>query len=172
VLYFYGYPNSVSGLGSFAWLVALNFVFYFLWSNAVGGPEGKAPPGSLIYNPIVLLVGGVVGMFIIVTVIGEGMNWLRGEIMEMRGPEKEALMFKKQLDSAVHDFVETPFFSKQAWRTTEERIKDLYSEHPERVMERLSETFDRVKKTGTTKTAARLEMLIKVLQQSTKNEQS
>jgi hypothetical protein len=39
----------------------------------------------------VQLVAGVVGMFIIVTVIGEGIEWLGGKIMEMTGTEKEVL---------------------------------------------------------------------------------
>jgi hypothetical protein len=56
---------------------------------AIGGPQGAAPPGSWIYNPLVQLVAGVVGMFIIVVVIGEGMNWLRGRMMKMTGTKKE-----------------------------------------------------------------------------------
>ena len=172
VLYSYGYPNSVSGPGALAWFVGVNFLAYFLWGNAVGGPQGAAPQGSLIYNPLVQLVGGVVGMFIIVTVIGEGTNWLSGKIVEMAGTEKEAVRFKRRLDSAVHDFVETTFASKQVRKPAEKRINDLYSQHPARVLERLFETLDRVEKTGTTKTAARVEMLIKELQERTLNERS
>jgi hypothetical protein len=33
----------------------------------------------------------MIGMFIIVAVIGEGMNWLGGKIMEMIGTEKKLL---------------------------------------------------------------------------------
>jgi hypothetical protein len=91
VLYLFGYPSNVYGLGYSALLVALNLFLYFLWSNAIGGPEAAAPPGSLIYNPLVQLVAGMIGMFIIVAVIGEGMNWLGGKIMEMIGTEKKLL---------------------------------------------------------------------------------
>lgn len=172
VLYSFGYPEDVSGPGYLALLVALNFFLYFLWGNAIGGPEAAAPPGSLIYNPLVQLVAGVVGMFMIVAVIGEGMNWLGGKIMEITGTEKELLRFNKQLDSAVHDFVDVTHSSKQVQKAAETRINELYSEHPERVVECLSETLDRIKKMGTTKTAGRVEMLIKGLQDRTKNEQS
>jgi hypothetical protein len=75
VLYSFGYPDHAQGLGFFALMIALNFFFFYLLSMAPGGPQGAAPPGSWIYNPLVQLVAGVVGMFIIVVVIGEIMNW-------------------------------------------------------------------------------------------------
>ncbi len=172
VLYSFGYPGNTYGPGVWALLVALNFFLYFLWSNAIGGPEAAAPPGSPIYNPLVALVTGVIGMFIIVTVIGEGMNWLGEKIMEMTGPEKELSKFNRQLDSAVHDFVDATYSSKQAQKAAETRISELYSKNPGRVLECLSEILDRIEKLGTTKTAGRLEMLIKGLQDRTKDEQS
>lgn len=172
VLYSFGYPQNTYGLGILALLVALNFFFYFLWSNAIGGPEAAAPPGSSIYSPLLQLVAGIVGMFIIVAVIGEGINWLGGRMMEMTGTEKELSKFNRQLDSAVHDFVDATYSSKQAQKAAETRISELYSENPGRVLECLSEAFDRIKKMGTTKTAGRVEMLIKGLQDRTKDEQS
>lgn len=89
VLYSSGYPHNAQGLGVLALMIALNFFFFYLLSMAIGGPQGAAPPGSWIYNPLVQLVAGVVGMFIIVVVIGEGMNWLRGRMMKMTGTKKE-----------------------------------------------------------------------------------
>jgi hypothetical protein len=172
VLYSFGYPNNVSGPGSLVELVALNLFVYLLWGNAIGGPEAAAAPGSWIYNPIVQLAGGVVGMFVIVAVVGETMNWLGEKMMEITGTEKELLRFKKQLDSAVHNFVGATYSSKQVQRAAETRINELYSKHPELVLECLSETLERIKEMGTNKTAARVEMLIKELQHRAKNEQS
>jgi hypothetical protein len=106
-------------------------------------------------------------MFIIVAVIGEGMNWLGGRLVEMMGAEEELSKFNRQLDSAVHDFVGTIFSSKQAQKAAETRISELYMENPGRVLERLSEALDRIKKVDTAKTADRVEMLIKALQNRT-----
>jgi hypothetical protein len=101
VLYSFGYPDYVHGPGMYALLVALNFFIYFLWMNALGGPYAAAPPGASIYNPLVQLVSGVIGMFIIVVVIGEATNWLTRETM---GTEKELSRSNRQLDSrAPHD---------------------------------------------------------------------
>jgi len=171
VLYSFGYPNYVHGPGYYALFVALNFFMYFLWSNAIGGPEA-APPGSSIYSPLVQLATGVVGMFIIVAVIGEGINWLDGKMMEMTGTEKKLSKFNRELDSAVHDFVDATYSSKQAQKAAETRISELYKENPGMVLECLSETYDRIKEWGTTKTAGGVEMLIKGLQDRTKDEQS
>lgn len=78
VLYSLGYPNVLPA--SLVSLTVLNFFLWFLWSNAIGGPETAAPPGSLIYNPLFQLFAGVVGMFVMVTLMGETIVWLRQEI--------------------------------------------------------------------------------------------
>lgn len=84
VLYSLGYPNNASARGSLAFLIAYNVVLYFLWGNAIGGPDAAAPKGSWIYNPLFQLAAGAVGMFIIVTVIGETIVWLSQEIRKLR----------------------------------------------------------------------------------------
>lgn len=106
-------------------------------------------------------------MFKNVAVIGEGMNWLGGRLVEMMGAEEELSKFNRQLESAVHDFVGGIYSSKQARKAAETRIRELYMENPGRVLERLSEALDRIKKVDTAKTADRVEMLIKALQNRT-----
>lgn len=167
-----GYPNHVSGPGLGALLVALNILSLFLWSRAIGGPEAAPPQGDWFYNPLVQLVAGAVGMFVIVAAVGEATNWLGEKLMEATGREDELARFNRQLDSATHDFVGATYSSKQAQKTAETAMNKLYSERPERVIEHLSETLDRIRKMGTAKTAARLETLIKELQDRTRNEQS
>jgi hypothetical protein len=87
VLYSLGYPNDPHATASIAWLIALNLFIWFLWSSAIGGPppEGTSPPDLylLISNPLFQLFAGVVCMFIIVTVIGEAIVWLNGEISKL-----------------------------------------------------------------------------------------
>jgi hypothetical protein len=85
VLYSSGFPHSatLSATGSLAFLISYNLFLYFIWANAVGGPEAGAPQGSGFYNPLFQLVAGVVGMLIIVAVIGEVTVWLRREIEKM-----------------------------------------------------------------------------------------
>jgi len=85
VLYSLGYPNNPHATASVAYLIALNLFIWFLWSSAIGGPppEGTSPSDSLIYNPLFQLFAGVVCMFIIVTVIGEAIVWLNGEISKL-----------------------------------------------------------------------------------------
>jgi hypothetical protein len=82
VLYSSGFPNSAtfSATESLAFLISYNIFLYFIWANAIGGPEAAAPQGSGFYNLLFQLVAGVVGMLIIVTVIGEAIVWLRREI--------------------------------------------------------------------------------------------
>jgi hypothetical protein len=81
VLYSLGYPNNPSATASIAWLIALNLFIWFLWSSAIGSP----PPdhGSWVYNPLFQLFAGVVCMFIIISVIGEAIVWLNGEISKL-----------------------------------------------------------------------------------------
>jgi hypothetical protein len=172
VLYSLGYPNSASIAGSWAFPVVLNLFLYFIWSNAIGGPEGGASQGSWIYNPVIQLIAGVAGMFMIVAVAGETINWLGERIIEMTGSEKELLTFNKELDSAVRDFVDAVYSSTKVQTAAEARIRELHSEHPELVDKYLAETLDRTRKMGPAKTAARVEMLIKELHDETKNEQS
>ena len=143
-------------------MIAFNIMVYFLLGNAIGGPEAAARPGSWIYNPLVHVVGGVVGMFVFVTVVGESMNWLGKRIGEMAW-RNEPERFKRQLDRAVHDFVEAAYSSKNAQRAVEARIIELYSEHPEQAMRYLSEVLGRTKSTGSPKTATRVEMMIEEL---------
>jgi hypothetical protein len=82
VLYSSGFPNSatLSGTGGLALLISYNLFLYFIYTNAIGGPEAAAPQGTLIYNQLFQLVAGIVGMLIILTVIGEMIVWLRREI--------------------------------------------------------------------------------------------
>jgi hypothetical protein len=110
-------------------------------------------------------------MFIIVTLTGEAISWLAGTVMEMAGPQKEALRLNKRLKSAVHDFVQATYSSAKAQKQTETRIKELYSIHPELVDRYISETLNRVEKTGSAKTAARVKTLMKELRDTTKKEQ-
>lgn len=75
-LYSSGYPNNRSSMGSLAFPIFFNVVIWMLIGNTIGGPEAGAPPGSWIYNPLFQIMGGIIGMFIIVAVIGEGIVWL------------------------------------------------------------------------------------------------
>lgn len=172
VLFSYGYPDNVSGPGLSALLVALNIFSFFLWSGAIGGSETAPPQGTWLYNPLVQLVAGAVGMFVIVAAVGEATSWLGEKLMEAIGREDPLVRFNRQLDSAVHDFVGATYSSEQVQKTAETTIDKLYSERPERVIEFLSETLDRIRKMGTAKTAARVETLIKELQHRTGKEQS
>jgi len=54
-----------------------------------GGSPEAAPHGSWIYNPLFQVTAGVVGMFIIITVIGESLVWLRGEFREILNELRE-----------------------------------------------------------------------------------
>lgn len=172
VLYYLGFPSNsaISGslAGQMAFLIFFNFILWMVLSNAIGGPEGAAPQGSWIYDPIARMVGGIVGMFIIVTAIGESMNWVGERIVEKAG-WNEPRRFKRQLDSAIHDFMGVTYSSEQAQMAAETRLNELYSEHPEQVMAHLSETLTRVKKMGTKKDAEQLETLVKKLQDKAKN---
>jgi hypothetical protein len=56
-----------------------------------GGSPETAPRGSGNDNPLLQLVGGVVGMFIIVTVIGEVIVWLKREISKAAGEMKRVI---------------------------------------------------------------------------------
>lgn len=85
VLYSSGLPNSatLSVAAGWALLISYDLFLYFIYANAIGGPEAGAPQESLIYNQLFQLAGGVVGMLIIVTVIGEVIVWSRREIEKL-----------------------------------------------------------------------------------------
>jgi hypothetical protein len=168
ILYSYGYPSNPSSMSTWAFLIVYNLYFVLLALSAIGGPSPNQGPRDMSLD----LVWGVVSMFIVVTVIGEAVNWLGENIIEITGTEKEISRFKKRLNSAVHDFVDETYSSKQVPEAAKTRIKELYTEHPELVDEYLSETLERIKNMGTTKTATRVEMLVNELHDKTKNEQS
>jgi len=79
VLYSLGYPNNPSARWSIAWLIFYNI---YIWL-ALGRSWPGADQGSLVYNPLFPLIVGVVGMFIIISVIGETIVWLSGEISKL-----------------------------------------------------------------------------------------
>jgi hypothetical protein len=87
VLYSLGYPDNPYARTSTAYLIAVNLFIWFLVSSAISGPppEGTSPSdlSILIGNPLFQLFAGVVCMFIIVTVIGEAIVWLNGEISKL-----------------------------------------------------------------------------------------
>lgn len=86
VLLSLGYPNTSSPSsvaaweGSPAYPVFFNFVLFLLAGGAIG-QEGPSSSGS--YDPTSQIVGGVIGMFIIVAIVGEALVWLSGEIAEI-----------------------------------------------------------------------------------------
>ena len=84
IVVLYSFPNNLSETGYLAFLIVFNLSIYFLWGIAMSGPEVAAPQGSWVY-PLIWLVAGVVGMFIIVAVIGEAIVWLSQEIRKMKG---------------------------------------------------------------------------------------
>jgi succinate dehydrogenase hydrophobic anchor subunit len=80
VLYSLGYPNNPHATASTAFRIAYNI---FFWLLVLGRSYPGADPGSLISNPLFQLFAGVVCMFIIVTLIGEAIVWLNGEISKL-----------------------------------------------------------------------------------------
>jgi hypothetical protein len=170
ILYSLGYPSSsdLAWSGSLVLLIALNVVFVFIALGAIGGYESSASQRSV--DPLVLLGAGVFSMFVIMTVIGEGINWLSEKFMEMTS-EDELSGFNKRLNRAVHDFVDASYSPTEVQNAAETRIVELYSKHPELVDKYLSETLDRIRKIGTPRTAARVEALINELHDGKKKEQ-
>jgi hypothetical protein len=103
-------------------LIVYNLYFVLIALSAIGGPSPNQGPRDMSLD----LVWGVVSMFIVVTVIGEAMNWLGENIIEITGTEKEISRFNKRLNSAVHDFVEQPEW--KCWSTnstTKQRTSSL-----------------------------------------------
>jgi dolichol kinase len=86
VLYSVGYPNNPSATGSLAFFIAYNLV---LWFFIGGGSPETAPHGSFMYNPFFQLAAGVIGMFIIVSVIGEAIVWLTQEISKILSDQRK-----------------------------------------------------------------------------------
>ncbi|MDH5793105.1 MAG: hypothetical protein OEZ18_00890 [Candidatus Bathyarchaeota archaeon] len=86
VLYSLGYPNNPHATTSTAYLIALNLFIWFLFVLTMSRPppgSDTAPPPAFLFNSLFHLFAGVVCMFIIVTVIGEAIVWLNGEISKL-----------------------------------------------------------------------------------------
>jgi hypothetical protein len=170
VLYSNGYPGHLSGVGGSVVWIALNIVFYYIAISAIGGPK-PGMEGEWIYNPVVQVIGGIIGMFVMVTVVGESLNWIGERIMEKSG-RNEPRRFKRQVDSAIHEFVKVTYSSKSAQAKAEAGLIELYSSHPEQAMGYLREVLERIKSSGDPNTAIRVEALIKQLEFRAKTQYS
>jgi len=82
VLYSLGYPNNVSASTSIAWLIFYN-IYIWLALGDRPQPPGTSSPDSLMHHPLFPLFVGVVGMFVMVTLMGETIVWLRQEISKL-----------------------------------------------------------------------------------------
>lgn len=82
-LYSLGYPNNPYALSSsggvLLFLIFFNLYTLILLSGAMTGHQPGAPSTPYIFDQIIQTVGGIIGMFIVVTIIGEGIVWLSRE---------------------------------------------------------------------------------------------
>ena len=170
VLYTNGYPYNLSEQAEWAENIALNFVLWMEFSYAIGGPSPGKTGGNWFFSPVGQLVGGTVGMFAIVTAIGESTYWLRKRISEETGHDEQG-KFTRQLESAVREFTEATYSPARVQAAYETKLYQLYTQHPEQTMNYLKVVLRRVEQSGTTKTKERLRTLIKEFEEKTAKQQ-